>query len=259
MCEDLQKIEVKTPLWMSEGLLVVWVPIAFYFLTYCYEQAYITALGVPVAFIQVGPQQMISFVFSFSTSWYMLIVLAGFLIESKHVPSKISPAKWSYFFLIIFGLLLTNIYADSIFGYRTLVIAGIILCILGLDFLLSHFSTEKTLKGLYAFIPDNVLKDASEKPVELLLYKLVFITGIGFIISTASGQHAAKSQEFFPVYQADSTLFLIYGTDTRTICGSFDPFTRRVNNGITILPISDKQPTSFVNRKIGPFKFKTSL
>ena len=238
---------------------MAWVPVAFYFLTYCYERAYVGALGIPTAFVQVGPQQMIDFIFSLTVCWWLLIVLVGFFIESKGIPEKISPAKWSYFFMIFFALMLIAI-NGSFLSEKTL---GYIIAILGLaafDFLLSPFSTDKKMKGFFAFMIDEQLKaDPSKKPIEYFLYKLVFVTGVGFIIASNAGQHAARSQTTFTVSADDNTLILVYYVENKAVCASYDPFTHRVNNGVVLVPIPEKGRTKFINVNLGQLDFKATL
>lgn len=238
---------------------MAWVPVAFYFLTYCYERSYVSALGVPTAFVQVGPQQMIDFIFSLTVCWWLLIALVGFFIESKGIPEEISPAKWSYFFMIFFALILIAI-NGSFISKQTLLYVVIILAMAALDFLLSRLSTDKKMKGFFAFVLDEKLKaDPSQRPVEYFLYKLVFVTGVGFILATNAGQHAAKSQTQFTVSTDDNTLILVYYEENKAVCASYDPFTHRVGKGAVLVPISEKGRTKFINVNLGQLDFKATL
>ena len=246
-------------MFLQEGLLVAWVPVAFYFLTYCYERSYVGALGIPSSFVQVGPQEMIDFVFSLTVCWWMLIAIVGFLIESRGIPHKISAAKWSYFFAISFALLLVLI-NGSFFSVRTLGYFGFIAGLAMFDYVLSRLSKDKKMKGFFALIFDESLRtNPSDRPIEYFLYKLVFVTSLGFIIATSAGQHSARDQTVFTISAEDNTLILVYYDENKAVCATYDPSTHRVSGEVVILPVAEKGRSKFINASLGYLNFKTTL
>jgi hypothetical protein len=240
--------------WLSESLLLAWVPAAGYFLTFCYQRAYLAPFGVPDSLINIGPAEFIALIFSLSTSWFCLVIFLTTLYEEKRVPHSLSKAKWSYGVLFLFALLLVTISGDGVLSRAALVYAILILVFFLFDKTISKLNPDSDgkLQGLYIFMIGEHKNASLEKSLTRQIYRLIGITFIGYLVCSALGLHQITTEKFFSVYKNDPSLILLELKDNRAICGQYDPASKVLSKQFVIVPLPDKDSSAFERKEIGP-------
>ncbi|MFX0202363.1 MAG: hypothetical protein ACFFCW_40165 [Candidatus Hodarchaeota archaeon] len=250
---------------MSEGILLVFIPLVAYFYTFIYNAGFNSVFAIPNEFIEIQLGKAFITLISIAGVLLMGIMLANLLvifwpardiirIKMTRILVVSAPFLWKFF---LFGAQFWEEWFRSHFFLYVIIGVGILEFVFPIfrfrdestyiEKLEAEEDHEEMARGRSLF---GILQARIGTPRYILIIALIF----GALFAYDTGRSVAIKKKDYQVLQGTPEVVVLRINDDLLICAPFDRSSRKVERQLIIKRLGEKSEIILKKERIGPLK-----